>query len=1149
MTLFNTNMALNIKGIDVKVIAGSPHSGRIFFGGAADHEVYELTYQQEEKWFASKCGKINHTSPGYTSLIPTWTAKATEHVVDILIDDTRALLYTLSSASTVRIFHMDTEKSLKLMVQKTRETFLAEMSHMISQSQLFDSGMQIISLSTIPSTESERLHLLATTANGCRLYLSATRGYGYLANHHAAPTSLAVQHVKFPPPDRDEPRPPRSPAGPTGWQMDQVINTNSRSLVCSEKAVRYPPGYWMAFVTKDKNLNESVAFISAPDTGRITAEAREVVGQSSKYYEHGFWLELDSHVEDIGMITKGFAAANTPTGFGNELAVQFDEPAPEIAILTNTGITTIRRRRLVDIFAAAIKMTNADQGNQLFERELAHFVRHYGRSEAAAAALAVACGQGADISAGDMRTAKVFDPAVLDAARKAFIDHGGRPSVNTENIADGEPLINHVRPSARHEGLAIYIARLVRSLWRSTVMTETISNGVVVPRSTIGTEKLRHVQDDIKMLDNFLKKNKTFIQGLTGPEALQRGATKQDEIALQGEHQALHSLWNLIVRINEGISFVTMLFEERMGELWSMLDDTTRQQFRELTYESLFTADEGKSLGKILVKVIVNINIAAGANVETVADTLRDKCGSFCSADDVVIFKAQELLKKASEQGPTTDTGRGMLQQSLIFFEKVAKSLTAENLQSIIEQYVEMSYYAGAIALCLRVAFESDKGSAALSWMNDGKPENDPRERQYVDRKRCYELIHRIMEHLDQASAHQPEYTVDGNLTVMAKKRSEAYMIINESDDEVFHYDLYEWYLSEGWVDRLLNTKSPFVEPFLEQLSKVNIQGADLLWRFYASRKKYYQAGQVQHTLAKSTFDLPLKARVEYLSQAKANTATTTIGVSRALQVQLNREVSILLEIANIQDEILQRIQTHPLISPAQMPEIIKQLDGQILPLEELFNGYADQAGYFDLSLIIMQAGDYTGTGEITATWNNLIKATHDEIEARNQTASGSGERPPQPYEAVINIVKNVAYRLNRSEIIFSPEIVIPLLEKYCLEDQKDVGPPTWVMDLFIDIEVGYERIVQELEKMIHNPVAPFDGRNSKYIKRDMLYVIGQWYNHCIRHNEDIFGGSENVFYVTDLLMYLTSPGSGLDAAMANEARELRVKIDRALRR
>lgn len=196
-----------------------------------------------------------------------------------------------------------------------------------------------------------------------------------------------------------------------------------------------------------------------------------------------------------------------------------------------------------------------------------------------------------------------------------------------------------------------------------------------------------------------------------------------------------------------------------------------------------------------------------------------------------------------------------------------------------------------------------------------------------------------------------------------------------------------------------------------------------------------------------------------------------------------------------------------------------------------------------------MQAGDYTATGEIAVTWSNLIKTTHEEVVAKNEIATANSERPPQPYEAVINVVKNVAYRLNRSEIIFSPEIVIPLLEKYCLEFQKDVGPPTWVMDLFIDIDVGYERIVQELEKMIHNPVAPFDGRNSKYVKRDLLYVIGQWFSHCVRHNEEVFGGAENVFYVQDLLAYLTSPGSGLDAQLANEARELRVKIDRVLRR
>jgi len=939
VTLFNTGMSLSIKGIDVRVIEGSSVSGRIFFSGSGDNEVYELTYQQEEKWFASRCGKINHTSPGYTSLVPTiWSKSSQEYVLDMAVDDSRNLLYTLSSESSIRIFHMDTPTSLKQVVEKKRLEFLRDISHMISQSPLLDANLKIVSISPISAMEAAKLHVMATTSTGCRLFLSATRGYGYLAGKVDAPTSMQVQHIKFPPPDQQDSQ-PRSPALSSGYQpVEQIINTQSRSLQNSRRGLRYPPGLFLCFVAKESHPSTDVLFLSAPDTGRIAAEARDISGQSSKYYEQGLWMKLDSRAEAVGLVTKPFAAASTPVGFGNELAVQYDEPSTEIAILTNTGIYTVRRRRLVDIFAAVLKRNSAEQG---LEKEMNQFIRHYGRSEAIAAALAVACGQGTDGSS-DLRAAKVSDSATLESATKAFVEYGGWASLNTDAISDNEPAINFVRPSARHDGLAMYIARLVRSLWKSPVIKESVTNegagasGTISLQSAIPITKLRSVQDDITKLNSFLDKNKSSIHGLSGPEGLPRGAGQLDEIALQGEHQALRSLWTLTDNIIEGISFVMMLFEERMDDLWASLDDTTRQQFRDLTYETLFASDDGRNLGKILVKAIVNRNIANGSNVETVADALRRKCKSFCSADDVLIFKAQEQLKKASEQGGSTDMGRNMINESLRLFERVAESLTFENLQTTVEQYVNLQFYAGAIQLCLTVANQGDRGNKALSWINDNKPANDDREKCYNSRKRCYDLVHQVLENLDAVSLQQPEFNVDGMYTVMAMKRQEAYSIVNESTDEVFHYDLYDWYLSQGWADRLLAINSPFVISYLERQSHNTVDRADLLWRFYGSTKRYYEAGQTQFNLAKSEFPLTLKARIEYLSQAKANASTTTLGVARSSQQVLLRDVSEHLEIANIQDEILQRLKYHPRLDPEKRQQIVEQLDGPIQPLSEV---------------------------------------------------------------------------------------------------------------------------------------------------------------------------------------------------------------------
>ena len=930
VSLYQTRMSLSIRGISVQSIEGSAATGRIFFAGDVDNEVYELTYQQEEKWFANRCGKVNHTSPGYTSLMPAaiWGGKSKEHVVDMVVDDSRRLLYTLSSESSIRTFHMDSPTTLQQVIEKKRQECLRDISHMISQSTLLTNALKIVSISPISAKEGSKLHLMATTSTGCRLFLSATRGYGYLSGQ-GAPQSMQVQHIKFP---------PRIGPKPSGQQYpgaEPATEVSSQSLCFTRMGLRYPPGFFLCFVTKQGRENTDALFLSAPDTGRIAAQSRDLTAQAVKYFEQGSWLDLNSVTEAVGLVTKPFAAANQPLGFGNELAVQYDEPTAEIAILTNNGIHIIRRRRLVDIFAAAIRNGSGDEG---FESEVKKFIRQYGRGETTATALAVACGQGSDIApaSGDARPTKISDPETIELARKCFVEFGGRPSMNDNLASEGLAYaIDNVRPSARHEGLALYMGRIVRSLWKSSVITQKIGDtGGISITSTILSTKLASVQEDLTRLAAFLDKNKSFIEGLAGPESLQRVTSQQEETALQGEHQALYSLQKLNSSIIEGISFVQMLFDERVDEIWTALDDTVRQRLRDLTYELLFSSDAGKDLAKVLVKAIVNRNIANGSNVDTVAEALRRRCGSFCSADDVIIFKAQEQLKKASEAGANNDMDRHLLlNESVRLFQQVAAALSFENLQTAVEQFAALQFYAGAITLVLLVARESDRGNRAAAWVNDGKPENDPRFASFQYRKECYNLIHRILRIVDDVASKQPEF-MDGRPTITTTKRNEAYAVVNDSTDEVFQFDLYDWYLTNGWIDKLLSIDSHYVIAFLTRESRNSAERADLLWKFYVYHEDFFNAATVQLELAKSQFKIPLERRIEYLSRAKANASAQSSGIGRQARQVLLYEITELLDVANVQDEILHRLKGETRIQPARKAEAIAQLDDQIQPID-----------------------------------------------------------------------------------------------------------------------------------------------------------------------------------------------------------------------
>ncbi|KAG6029595.1 hypothetical protein E4U19_000882 [Claviceps sp. Clav32 group G5] len=1143
VALYQTKMNLPLRGNDVRVISGSA-DGRIFFGGSSDCDINELYYQSEEKWFSNRCGRINHTNPGWSSVVSLqtsfWSQKEPEHIIDIVIDDSRNLVYTLSSKSTIRTYYMDGPDRLSKVIEKEKVHCLRDIAHMITQSKLLTDRLNIVSISPISKLEASKLHLMALTDSGCRLFFSATNASSYLygSNSNLAPQSMQVQFIKFPPSQN----PRRGPLAQSSQVGETVVELESTMLLPSRQGARFAPGFFLDFVSSARDTNIDTLFVSGPETGRIKRVSPNV---PLRYFEQATWIDIGSRAEAVGLVTKPFAAAPQPVGFGNELAVQFDEPPSEFAVLTNTGIHIIRRRRLVDTFAAAVRDAHGDEALDTMTRRL---IQLYGRVETVSTALAVACGHGGDSRPGVVRA---IDQATRDRARALFVDFGGQPTMAE---TDGTSLTTEsVKLSSRHDALALYLARLIRKLWKAPVIATSVSPaGGIVIDSVIPLSKLGSTQENLESLRKFIESNRGLIQGMSGPSDLQRVSTMHEEVALQAEHQALHALLTMMESMSEGISFVLMLFDERVSEIYAILEDSSRQQLRELTYEKLFSQTDGKDLAKLLVKAIVNRNIESGSNVETVADALRRRCGSFCSPDDVVIFKAQEQLKRASEQAPNTNLFRSLLDESLKLFEKVAGSLTFANLQAAVSQYVAMQYYAGAVLLCLVVAREKDRGNTALAWVNDGNPAGDSREDAFNDRKRCYDMIHGILTQLDAVSSSQPE-TIDGKPTLMTTKREEAYKVVNGSDDEVFHFDLYEWYIQQGWTDRMLAIDSPHVITFLERLADSHFEHADLLCRYHTLRDRFFDAALVQAQLANSDFPLGIKDRIRLLALAKGNASVVTGEVSRQHQQQLNHEVSDWLDVANIQDDLLERLRVDERFDAERKADIEQDLDGKIQDLSYLFNNYADQAGYYDVCLEIYHSANYRNTTSISATWINLIRQTHEEVVARLENPDQDMPNPPMPYEAVSSKIQKIACHTSLDSFVFPIKMLLPEVCRYSVAYQQDAtigADPTWPAKLFLSLGVSHDMIVRVLEGIFDTRDYGFSGAARTRIIEILAFVVNEWVAEVRRRGGTGKGGSLGPA-VGDLLRRceeaLPPPGQGHNTGGA-ELADIR-RLVKSLRR
>lgn len=196
-------------------------------------------------------------------------------------------------------------------------------------------------------------------------------------------------------------------------------------------------------------------------------------------------------------------------------------------------------------------------------------------------------------------------------------------------------------------------------------------------------------------------------------------------------------------------------------------------------------------------------------------------------------------------------------------------------------------------------------------------------------------MIYKVIIAVDELSAEDPGF-VDGQYTVVARRKNEAYDVIACCKDEVFLTSLYDWYLAQGMNDRLLAANSPFVVTYLRRKSNEDVTHADLLCKYYCQMDRFHEAAEVQLQLALSRFALPLSRRIEYLGHANSNASVFTPDVSPRAKQQLLRKITEYMDAAKVQDDLLQHLRQEERMTPMRRQQVVAEVGGQILNLAEV---------------------------------------------------------------------------------------------------------------------------------------------------------------------------------------------------------------------
>lgn len=1171
LDIFNPNLSVNAQGLIVNQFVVNEITNDIYFSGEGDGiNIWRLDYSSNSSFIKNKCDKVCLTKSGLSSVLPIGklpgfdlfthetdsstkkdanqkTAAVPEGILQMQIDSERNVLYALSNKSVIRAYKLTSGQEQFLQHSHLPPTeIFKSITLMFSDTGSFKSFLKfrIVSIQVVPQQESSNVQLIAITNYGNRilLKLGATSTYSSFmsaTSRASAAVKLSVVTMKFPP-SKEEPK--LNPELDSFTRIKQYVaqmvsnQQNSELLKNTKLAKIISPGVFLA-VKKTKGSDK--LFISSVNYGFLKHNNKLVedaefttVGKTSSQNS----LENPVYIHDIVQITPSMNASNTPNGYANVLASQYSKQALQFAVLTNYGIS-IYQYRTSDQIISSLK-----------DEVIENFIEENGYEETSSTLLYLACSYGHHNS-NDLfkKKASLLFSHAGNNARLTDLSQGaaaGQAHVPVQP-SEAQPMVEQVVLSDRFYGTCLLISRLFRDYWNRKVFAplphiKILPNGsadvasvkednILIKGLAIEKTQVEYFIGSVIVLLEFFEENINRIPGLNAPGFSSDPSKIDNEVCSRAEHIAFTSILRSLNSMKEALSFLMVLIEETQAnqnnhnEIFKFLSLTNQLNLLTLTFKDLLLPSlEVKNLIKDLLSSIINKNILKGGSIDLIASSLQGRCGSFCSTDDVYIFKAIENLTRAKNIGNRDNELKVQcLNNAVALFEQASDSLTLENIENSIDIMLSLDFYTGAVEFLLKLAkrlyaIPNSTAGALIVANNQGQANNSVNDKIAENKKKrlqLYDLIFKILTKLDLKAIKISESNNQLLINEFNEVRDVTYETCFASTDKNFHYEFYQWFINQGCSERLLTVDTPFVLPFLQEVSKDNLALTELLWLYYAKREQYFPAAKILYSLAISQFNLTLKERIEYLSRANGFCNCTCPPALRQEMIQLSTVIRDLFEVANVQLDLLNTILQDKRINKENREVATQALKFKIQSATELFNSYADPLGYYEICFVIFRISDYKNPDDILKRWELFFERIYHDF-----VVNSSKSRPL--YMSIDESLSSIGAKLVSNDLVFPVDKLIRLTCTYIQnaieEDPTTQTPPKGaVVDMFVKSGVPYDKLYVTIKSLIeHNSYDMYAGF-AKFLKTsEMVYLIRTWYNEDKKLKDGI--PSEKIVTMTE---------------------------------
>uniref|UniRef100_A0A8C0B305 Nucleoporin 155 n=1 Tax=Buteo japonicus TaxID=224669 RepID=A0A8C0B305_9AVES len=946
----------------------STDNGRIFLAGK-DGCLYEVAYQAEAGWFSQRCRKINHSKSALSFLVPSllqFTFSEDDPVVQIAIDNSRNILYTRSEKGVLQVYDLGQDGQGMTRVTSLSQNAMVSAAGSIARTIDRSVFKPIVQIAVIENSESIDCQLLAITHAGVRLYFSTSQ----FKHPTARPSTLTLVHVRLPP----------------GFSASSNVEKPTKV----HRAL-YSKG--VLLMAASENEDNDILWCINHDSFPFQKPMMETQ-MTTRVDGHSWALSAIDEFK-VQKIVTPLNKDIIPITDSPVVVQQHMLPPKKFVLLSAQGSFMFHKLRPVDQLRHLLVSNIGGDGE-----EIERFFKLHQEDQACATCLILACSNAAcdrEVSAwatraffryggeAQMRFPSALPPpsnvgpilgSPVPAGSPLTVDspyhnlsflttpgQGLQPSSMSTSLFPSGNSISHpgtsisgmmgpeIVFSGRHNGICIYFARIIGNIWDGSIVVERVfksgNREVVAVESSVPSHVLECVLQELKGLQEFLDRNSQFATvGALGnpstPANLQQrllGFMRPDGGSSQQVQQELQRKYHAEAQLTEKTSLQGI------------------QQLVRKTCQAL-------ALWKLLCEHQFSVVVGE-------------------------LQKANELLQR-SRQAQSKLEKEKMLRESLKEYQKISNQV---DLANVCAQYRQVRFYEGVVELSLTAAEKKDPQGLGLHFYKNGEPEEDVVGLQaFQERLNSYKCITDTLQELVNQSKAAPQSPSVPKKPGPPVLSSDPNMLSNEeaghhfeqmlklaqrSTDELFSIALYNWLIQVDLADKLLQVTSPFLEPYLVRMTKIDqnkVRYMDLLWRYFEKNRNFSNAARVLAKLADlHSTEISLQQRLEYIARAILSAKSSTAISSIAADGEFLHELEEKMEVARIQlqiQETFQRQYSHH----SSVQDAISQLDAELMDITKLYGEFADPFKLSECKLAIIHCAGHSDPILVQTLWQEIIE-------------------------------------------------------------------------------------------------------------------------------------------------------------------------------